>query len=399
MEVTFLTTEGDPELARASDEHIARFPERLADAYTYDLIVLGDVRATHFTPGQLQTMEALVADHGGAMIVVAGHKHMPAEYLNTPIGEMLPVWCEQGSWSEVSEDVYLELTDAGQESTFMTLADGEAQNRSVWAKVNGLRRVAPVTGAKDGATVLATLSDAIGAAERHPLIAWQRYGSGKVLFVGTDRLWRLRDKVGDLYHTRFWSQAVQFLSLSRLLGESKRIRLEIGPGRPEVGRPVEVFAAALDETYEPLGAPTLPVSVQRVGSDVEGRSVALKAVPNLPGLYHGLIVPRRTGQYRITAAGDQAAQANVVDFAVTDTPPEQRQAAMQRDMLSKLAARSGGTYLPIHRLGVLPELLEGRSFTQRSVREVPLWDSWLVPLLLLVLVGVEWAWRRNKDLA
>jgi hypothetical protein len=61
---------------------------------------------------------------------------------------------------------------------------------------------------------------------RYPLVAWQRYGTGKCMSIGTDRLWLLRFKTGDKYHWRVWSQCIQFLTLSRLMGEHKRIRLE-----------------------------------------------------------------------------------------------------------------------------------------------------------------------------
>jgi hypothetical protein len=44
--------------------------------------------------------------------------------------------------------------------------------------------------------------------------------------IATDRLWLLRFKTGDKYHWRVWSQCIQFLTLSRLMGEHKRIRLE-----------------------------------------------------------------------------------------------------------------------------------------------------------------------------
>ena len=60
----------------------------------------------------------------------------------------------------------------------------------------------------------------------YPLVAWQRYGSGKTMYVGTADLWRLRFQVGDQLHARFWGQAIQFLALSRVLGQNKQITLE-----------------------------------------------------------------------------------------------------------------------------------------------------------------------------
>lgn len=56
--------------------------------------------------------------------------------------------------------------------------------------------------------MLAELSDTAQRVRAFPLIAWQRYGAGKCMFVGTDQLWRLRARTGDKYHLKFWGQAI-----------------------------------------------------------------------------------------------------------------------------------------------------------------------------------------------
>src|SRR5262249_30111716 len=60
MVVKFLLTEGDKDLAGASDRYLARFPEDEAAAFQHDLVILGDVPADYFTPAQLTWLEKLV---------------------------------------------------------------------------------------------------------------------------------------------------------------------------------------------------------------------------------------------------------------------------------------------------------------------------------------------------
>ena len=79
------------------------------------------------------------------------------------------------------------------------------------------------------------------------MVAWHRYGTGKCLSIATDRLWRLRFKTGDKYHWRLWSQCIQFLTLSRLMGEHKRIRLETDRSIYKLGDQVRLYAHVLDE--------------------------------------------------------------------------------------------------------------------------------------------------------
>jgi hypothetical protein len=404
IEVKFLTTEGDRALARASKEHIARFPEDADEAFSYDLVILGDVRATTFTPAQRQRMNELVFQRGGSMIFLAGPKHMPAEYIGTTIDEMMPVWPKEGQWEEVSQEVYPVLTEAGQRSTVMQLEAGESLNKTVWSKVKPLKRVPAILSAKNTAIVLAVLSDAARRGEEMPLIAWHRHGAGKVMFVGTDRLWRMRAKTGDEYHTRFWSQAIQFLTLSRLLGENSRINFEVSPKEVPVGEPVEVFANVLNESYEPASGPAVEALVSQP-EQTEGAApaprqrVTLRAVPNMPGLYQGLYTPRAPGTYQIHAQEYQQDISNTVEFTAEEGAAERMQAAAQSQKLSKIAQLSGGRYLSIRELPLLPGALEGTATSRTTTMQVELWDTWAIVVAFVLLTGIEWAWRRRRDMA
>jgi hypothetical protein len=95
-------------------------------------------------------------------------------------------------------------------------------------------------------------------------VAWHRYGTGKCLSLATDRLWRLRFKTGDKYHWRVWSQCIQFLTLSRLMGEHKRIRLETDRSIYRDGEQARLYAHVLDEDFEPVVQPSFEIMVNGV---------------------------------------------------------------------------------------------------------------------------------------
>ncbi len=404
MEVKFLTTEGDRELARASKEHIARFPDDREEAFSYDLVILGDVRETTFTPAQRELMSELVFQRGGSMIMLAGPKHMPGEYIGTNIDEMMPVWPKEGQWQEISQEVYPVLTEAGRQSTVMKLEASESLNKTVWSKVKPLKRVPEILSAKNTAIVLAVLSDSARRGEEMPLIAWHRYGAGKVMFVGTDRLWRMRAKTGDEYHTRFWSQAIQFLTLSRLLGENSRINFEVSQKQLAVGEPVEIYASAMNESYEPSTGPAL-VAQLRVPSQTPGgpagpvERVSLRPVPNMPGFYQGLYTPRKEGTYQVSAEEYQEQISNTVEFTAWEGAAEKKEAAMQSETLEKMAQLSGGRYFSIRELPLLSETLSGASTQRTTLMQVELWDRWVFIVAFILLAGIEWAWRRRRDMA
>jgi hypothetical protein len=413
IDVQFINTEGDRDLARASPEHLGRFPEKESQAFRYDLVILGDVRANTFTPTQLSLMERLVRDRGASLILLAGRKHAPAEYLDTPLAAMLPVRFDQEQWHEIGDDVHPVLTVEGRRSTVMSLERSESRNQALWSNVKPLNWVPPVTAAKPGAQVLAELSDAPQRARAYPLVAWHRYGAGKCMFIGTDQLWRLRARTGDTYHLKFWGQAVQFLALSRLLGDNRVVQLQTGRDVYALDEPVDIAASALSELYEPLSAPTFTAYVAPAGGG-EPAAVTLKAMPGLPGMYHGLYSPRAAGRYRVSASADAEARdgsspsratrtgdsaASAAEFEVKSDSAERLETSMQRDLLVRMANTAGGRYLSLRELGLLPQTLEASSTRTFFTKDIDLWDNWLIAVVFVALVALEWGWRRNSNLA
>ncbi|MEI8373217.1 MAG: VWA domain-containing protein [Planctomycetota bacterium] len=414
IDVQFINTEGDKDLARASKEHLGRFPEKEAQAFRYDLVILGDVRANTFTPTQLSLMEQLVRERGGSLILLAGPKHAPAEYLDTPIAAMLPVRFEQEKWEEIGDDVYPVLTPEGRRSTVMALERAEARTQALWSNVKPLNWVPPLLAPKPGAQVLAELSDTAQRTHGFPLIAWQRYGAGKCMFVGTDQLWRLRARTSDKYHLKFWGQAIQFLTLSRLLGDNQRLRLQTGQEEYALGEPVEMFANVLSDLYEPRTTPAFTVHVAP-SSGGEPQSVALRAMPGQLGMYQGFFTPTVPGRYRLSASAEDEAPTSAgatppsrvlgaglpaaVEFDVRPVTAEQIDTSMHRDMLTRAAEITGGEYLSLRELPLLPDTIQGQPQVATFTKDVELWDNWLVPLVFVGFVALEWGWRRKRNLA
>jgi hypothetical protein len=262
INATFIATRAGPAIARSSSEYIARFPDTREEAFNYDLVILGDVDASFFSGDEFLRLEELVKERGGSLLMLAGAHYAPSSYAGTPIEKMLPVRFDPGGeWEDIDDRVYPVLTPEGRSSLVMTLEMDREVNDRLWSRVAPLYHVAPLTSARPGATVLATLSDSRSRMTPYPLVAWQRYGTGKCMLIGTDRLWLLRFRNGDKYHWRVWSQCIQFLTLSRLMGEHKRIRLETDRSTYPVDGQVQLYAHVLDDRYEPILQPGFDVEV------------------------------------------------------------------------------------------------------------------------------------------
>ncbi len=400
INVTFIATKAQAEMAQNSSEYISRFPETREEAYKYDLVILGDVDSSFFSAEAFLRLEELVKDRGGSLVMLAGSRFAPTSYAGTPVERMLPVeFDSSGAWQDVDDNVYPVLTAEGKSSLVMTLETDPEKNDLTWSRVAPLNHIPPLTAARPGATVLVELSDARSRVDRFPLVSWQRYGTGKCMFIGTDRLWLLRFKTGDKYHWRVWSQCIQFLTLSRLMGEHMRIRLETDRATYPIGGQVLLYAQVLDDRFEPVTQAGFEVTVTPVdNAGGSAQRVTLRPDAGTPGMYEGYFSPPLPGRYRMEANASDRSLSNSTEFQVADIKPEMAIADMQLERLQRIADLSGGKCLSMLQLHELPSLINRAPESTVVLTEVPLLNNKWVIILLVALTGMEWIVRRRYDL-
>ena len=398
LNVKFLMTEGDPKLADISDDFIAEFPKEVSDALAFDLVILGDVESTKFNARQMELMEKLVKESGGSLLMIAGPLGSPTSYLDTPIADILPVTVAAGKWEPVSENAHPVLTEDGKISPSTVLAPILEDNMEIWNKITPLHEIPPGVRAKPSARVLVTLPKEAETVHDYPLIAWGPYGNGKSMFVGTEALWRMRLEAGSKDHGRFWSQTIKFLTLSRLLGQNKRITLETSRKSYGSGEEVLIYANVLSETYEPVDLPEYTITIGKVGDD-DASELELTSVPDQPGLYSGVHYAGAEGAYRLKAIQDDAAAANVIDFSVVNVPLESLETAVDIELARQMAELSGGKVVALSDLQSLPEEFGyPKKLTTTVRREQTIWDAPFLFVLFVLFIGVEWYLRRKDNL-
>ncbi len=399
INATFISSNVGPEVARNSPEHIERFPSDREEAFQYDLVILGDVDKSFFTDEELSLLEELIRDRGASLLMLCGPMHSPCSYAGTSVETMLPVRFDSDSdWENIAETVYPVLTPEGRSSLVMTLENEAELNDRVWSRMAPMDQLPPLLSAKPGATVLAVLSDSTSRGQGYPLVAWQRYGTGKCMSIASDRLWRLRYRTGDKYHWRVWSQCIQFMTLSRLMGEHKRIRLETDRSTYPVAGQCRLYAHVMDENFEPVVQSVFETYV----SNLEGRQtkqlVSLRPDKSQPGLYEGYFSPPEKGRYRLEANEEDSATSNTTEFQVTEIRKELIETDMNLSYLQRIAELTGGAILQPKKLPELSSLVNDRLITTELRSERPLWDNGIVAFLLVALLGAEWILRRRYDL-
>lgn len=404
----------DRDFAQEGNQPITRLPRSPEEFAPFDVIVVGDVPGTFFSPQQLEMIRHHVGQRGAGLLFIGGERYMPRTYAGTVLADLLPV---RGSLAlpPIGRPVTMIATALSDRLGLMRLSDDDqegwpaelANPETGWSQLNYAQRIEPGR-LKPTAEVLAsTVAEFRGT--RLPLVIHMRYGAGQIIYVATDEIWRWRYGRGERLPERFWVQIIRRLGRESLAGSADAARLEVQPRRATTGQAVQIELRLLDARL----LDQTRLSVAAVIQTPQGRTVTELQLHRLdasdpvpygagaePARFAATYVPGMSGPLRVridepTLAGLKLA-AELEVFAPDD---ELRRPETDHELLQTLAADSGGQMIPPDELGRLEELLPNRSVRTISPLTEPIWDTPLAFGLFLVLIGAEWVGRKMIRLA
>lgn len=395
--------EADPQVTSdPKSPYLPRFPTKREELFGYDLVILGDLDPRNLAAGQIEALHEFVSQLGGSLLMIAGHNFAPAAYRGTPVEKMLPV--ELDPQRSASSDagtgdkpMRFELTPAGKQSMMMRLGDTEQASERIWSQLPPIFWDAPVLRAKPAAETLLVDAEPTHATRfgKMPLIALQQYGVGQVCYVGTDNTWRWRRNVGDQYHAALWGQMVQRLALPHLLGESKRTQLTADKRSYSTGERVTIFARLFTESYEPVKDAAVRGWYVSNAAGSSRQPVALRALPDQPGMYRGEFTAPAPGEYTFALERDEKTK---LDLSVADPKLELGETAMNEVLLRQLATTSGGAFFREEDLFKLPDAIRLKTERVQSTMDVEIWSSPAYFIVMIGLLAAEWILRKTMQL-
>ena len=230
-----------------------------------------------------------------------------------------------GSITEASgygsrEPCRLDFTRDYDEAPFLWLDDSDETNQRAWRRFfagsddaakkaegggssadsgtgGGMFGCLPVRRSKPAAKVYARLVDPKADEGGAPIfMAGQFYGCGRVFYLGSGEMWRLR-AVSEGYFDRFYTRLVRHVAQERLLRQSKRGSLTVDKEQYVLGSTVEIRAQLTNAQAQPLAAEK--VSIQAVRPDGSIQPLVLSADVDRPGIFAGQFTVLQEGAYRL----------------------------------------------------------------------------------------------------
>jgi len=298
----------------------------------------------------------------------------------------------------------------------------------------GAEIIACAKSADDSANAVAEPTTAANAAEkmdaeqaareRSAVIVAQNVGRGKVLGLGFDETWRLRYRVGDVRHHRFWGQVIRWGLGERLRSGTQQLRVGTDRMTYSPNDSVRLLARVFQPDFTPVSDATLfavvtnaplvsfstnaPVAVteQPPPAPLTLRT-RLTPVEGSQGLYEAILPPiAETGAYQVSIehpeaySGEDAIHdvSTVFFVASARRPIEMAIVAADRTAPDQLARWTGGHVVPPHLASTLANDFGEPSRTVREPLEIPLWDNRWLFLLLFGALATEWIARKRLGL-
>ena len=374
--------------------YLTKFPATREELAKYDVIFIGDVGlgGNELTAKDCDLIKGLVEQQASGLVFLPGERGRQATFLQHPIGEMVPVLYDDQKTQGISvaNESNLHLTATGKGHFLTMLAPDENRNDSIWKNLPGFYWCAGVAKAKPGADVLAVHSSLRNTGGRLPLLVTRPYGSGEVLFMGTDSAWRWRRGVEDRYHYRFWGQVVRWMAHKRHMAGGEGLRLSYSPENPKVDESIFLQATALD--LGGTGKETVSATITSPTSKTE--RLDFTPVEGGWGVFKATFVPREGGKYRVSLAGQNGKSKLEADVLVTKPVREKlgqpANPAILREV-SELTRALSGSVSELDRIVRAISALPEKEPTEERLR---LWaNAWWGGAMLLLL-AIYWTLRK-----
>lgn len=400
-----LLFESDPEVRGEKGLFLGEFPKTRKDLFGYHLVVIGDIEPARLSEEEMKMIHAYVSEEGGALIFLAGGTFGLHGWRGTPLEEVIPVTIpdeakvasfEDEIANPVLQPLRAHVTESGIRHSLMFVSDDKEEQKEAWEEFLLIYRSVGAGKANPGALVLLETAE---EEEPEPLIVYSRYGSGTVVYMGTDELWRWRYRPGPVAHDRFWGTMLQQTALARLLGESRRITLMLSKKELGVGEEQVITARVLGEDYMPSTDKTVTVAValeREDGDDPEMSEIVLNSIGE-GGLYERKYFPGRVGRHTISLTADEE-KVSVVFRAV---PPqlEYENPALDKERMAEWAKLAGGNVYDPWDLSNLSDEVVAKAKAARVRVEDELWDAPFWAFLFVIFAGTEWFIRKWNNLA
>jgi hypothetical protein len=377
-------------------DYIKQFPNGIEELAKFDVVFLGDVGldAGQLTTEDCRLLKGIVEHHATGLVIMPGWQGHITSLMETELADLCPVVFDPAQprgWGS-RQPSHFELTESGRRSLLTKLADTQEENNDVWESLPGFQWYAPVLRAKGGTEVLCVHKDASNESGRLPLLVTRTFGSGKVLFMGTDGAWRWRKGVEDKYHYRFWGQVVRWMAYQRNMAKGETMRLYYSPEQPQVGQTISMRANVMEKTGEPLKEGEVTARIESPSGKVD--TVRFRSTGDEWGAFATTATVTEPGRHAVTLISPQTNGRLETSIFVQGSATEKIGSPARPEVLNEIANLTRGKVVDAANPEQIIDSLTQIPEPPPSIRRLQLWCHPLTALGFVLLLGIFWTGRK-----
>ena len=388
------------------------YPDSQEELFKYDAVIFGDLTRNLFTDEQLALTRDFVSRRGGGFLMLGGSTAFDQGFIGTPIEALLPVSLVNekdlppelrggvGRGDHPTGQTFApRLTGEGQRSMILRLEIEDEVNRKLWRDMPQLQGINVSGRAKPGAVVLAVHPTLIFQGVPLPVLAYQRYGRGRTMSLMTATTWRwqMLKPHEDRSHQRFWRQLLRWLTGS----SPPPVEIFLEHNTFSTGDEVKVKARVYDAVYDPVSEATVWLKLTDPSGGIE--DIQMQADIAQAGDYFASFTASKSGvhQLEVSSSGGLSKDGYAsLGFLAANSMHEMRgAAAMNRDLLEKIAQLGGGNYYTPEKADLLVKDLNKSRKVHTVTFNLDIWNIPIVFFLLFFCFGLEWLLRRRAGLS
>jgi len=376
-----------------------------------DLVIWGDADPKAVDAQTWERLERFVGEQGGTLVVYTGKRHFSGIMQNPILSKLMPIThtrrieaIDNENLSDpIQRGFHLQLTPQGALHPAMKLETDHDANIAAWRNLPG-HFLGYVGDPKPAAVVLATpVGATIASTSTRPAgtVVAQNYGLGRVMWLGIDSTWRWRLRRGDKDHYRFWGQLSRWAAEMRSSAGSDDVRLALESTEIEEGDETMIrarWSQAMHQNLPEEVRTEIEVYPRDVDQLVPIMRFPLDRVETEPMLQEAKVPPLPVGEYRLRlAARDVPLGPAPIEATLFVTPRqngETNRLSADRTLLEQFAAATNGAVFLPHQLDELLDRLNPEWRTLEQKQDFPLWNHWLLFVMIVAIVTAEWLVRK-----
>jgi uncharacterized membrane protein len=387
------------------------FPQSLEDMRKFDVYIIGDVDRSYFTLPQMENLKNAI-NEGRGLVMLGGYNSLGSGgYEGTAMEEILPVLVGPRTIGQETTPFVLKMTPEGaNHPIFFGTKDFFAyQTGAPVEKLPYLKGCNKVLRVKPGASILAVHPDRADANGPLPVLVAESYGNGRSVAFTADTTyqWYLPYKAlgRDSPYVKFWSQLIRWLANKEIKETSTEPGVSLTLLKPFYNPGEKVTVRTKVRAEEGRATNFADVTGVLIAPNNERKNLAMVLEAGAVGVYTSDLGALDPGQYKVLVEARKAGKrlgVDEVDFAVGRPNQEFDRLSIDRTLLKRLAAVTGGEYYEPASFGDLVDHL-GRMTIKENIHKeygIQTLPSLFAILfgLFLALVTCEWLLRKYYQL-